>query len=149
MTSGSYRGRARAGLFAALLASLGAVCCGAAADSSHYHLLRSVTLGGSDGWDYITADPETDRLFITRGTHMMVVAAASGALVGDVRGLKRAHGVALAGGRAHISDGGANSVVVGPATHRVYLVGAELKPAAATPGDPHPARPSYPAPSGC
>jgi YVTN family beta-propeller protein len=112
MQSNSYHDRRPAWWLAVLLASLGAVCCAAAADSSRYHLLKSVTLGGSDGWDYITVDPGTNRLFITRGSHVMVVDAASGALVGDISGLQRVHGVALAGDRAYISDGGANSVVV-------------------------------------
>src|SRR5215469_14710094 len=38
-----------------------------------YHLVKKVLLGGDGGWDYFVADPVTHRIFIARGTHMMVV----------------------------------------------------------------------------
>jgi YVTN family beta-propeller protein len=94
------------------LAGLGAVCTAFAAETPHYHLLKSVILGGSDGWDYLTIDSLTHRLYITRGTHVMVVDAADGALIDDIRGFERVHGVALAHDRAYVSDGGADAVVV-------------------------------------
>ena len=40
---------------------------------SGYHLVTTVKLGGTGGWDYLTVDPATHRLFISRGTHFMVV----------------------------------------------------------------------------
>lgn len=98
----------------ALAAGLAALC---AADSgtaatAHYHLIKSVTLGGEGGWDYITVDPETRRLYITRGTHVMVVDDRTGAVVGDIGGLEGIHGVAFLGDRGYVTDGGADSVVV-------------------------------------
>ncbi|HTX23700.1 MAG TPA: hypothetical protein VMD03_03500 [Steroidobacteraceae bacterium] len=89
-----------------------ATASGAAADGLHYRLIKSVTLGGENGWDYLTVDPDARRLFIARDTHVMVVDTASGMPVGDIAGLAHVHGVALAGDRGYISDGGANSVVV-------------------------------------
>jgi hypothetical protein len=102
------------GLLAAAFAVTAAVP-GAAADSPrtfNYHLVKSVALGGSDFWDYLSFDPLEGRVFIARDTHVMVVDADSGALVGDITGLGHVHGVALAGTRGYVSDGGANSVVV-------------------------------------
>jgi hypothetical protein len=32
-----------------------------------------VVLVGEGGWDYLNADPGTHRVFISRGTHVMVV----------------------------------------------------------------------------
>ena len=49
-----------------------------------YHLLKKVTLGGQGGWDYLTADPVSHRVFLSRGTHIMVV-DADGKVVGDLK----------------------------------------------------------------
>ncbi|HEX3273995.1 MAG TPA: hypothetical protein VHR43_04000 [Gemmatimonadales bacterium] len=60
-----------------------------------YHVVRSIPLGGSGRWDYITLDSVKHRLFIARQTRVMVVNPESGKLLGEVPGLDGAHGVAL------------------------------------------------------
>ncbi len=82
------------------------------AASSGYHVLRTIALGGDGGWDYLNRDPLTGNLFITRGNHLMVVDPASGKTIGDITELAGIHGTAFAGGRAYISEGGANRVAV-------------------------------------
>src|SRR5713101_6954349 len=62
-----------------------------APQATGYHLLKKVALGGEGGWDYLTADSATHRLFISRGTHIMVV-DADGKVVGDISNLKGTHG---------------------------------------------------------
>ncbi len=105
------KGIRRLPVWALALGALVAAAVAAAAEP-HYHLVKSVVLGGASGWDYITLDPETGRLYITRGTHAMVVNAGSGRLVGDIDGMKGIHGVAFAHRRGYITDGGSNTVVV-------------------------------------
>jgi YVTN family beta-propeller protein len=105
------RGCWRSCVWAIALGALAAAGLAAGAES-HYHLIKSVVLGGASGWDYISLDPQTHRLFITRGTHVMVVNAGSGRLVGDIGGMKGIHGVAFAHRRGYITDGGSNTVVV-------------------------------------
>lgn len=63
---------------------------------SGYHLMKTVKLGGTGGWDYLTVDPATHRLFISRATHFTVVDLAQGKIVGDIPNTQGAHGVALA-----------------------------------------------------
>jgi len=63
---------------------------------SGYHLVKTVKLGGSGGWDYLTVDSSTHRLFISRATHFMVVDLAQGKIVGDIPDTQGAHGSALA-----------------------------------------------------
>ena len=63
---------------------------------SGYHLVKTVKLGGAGGWDYLTVDPATHRLFIPRSTHFIVVDLAQGKIVGDIPETQGAHGVALA-----------------------------------------------------
>jgi DNA-binding beta-propeller fold protein YncE len=63
---------------------------------SGYHLIKRVQLGGSGGWDYLEVDPSTHRLFISRGTHVIVVDPEQGKMVGDIPDTQGVHGIALA-----------------------------------------------------
>ena len=40
-----------------------------------YKVVNTVKLGGEGGWDYLYYDKDGQRLFITRGSHVMVVDA--------------------------------------------------------------------------
>ena len=44
-----------------------------AAGPSGYHLIKKIKLGGTGGWDYLTVDQATHRVFISRGTKVIVV----------------------------------------------------------------------------
>jgi YVTN family beta-propeller protein len=85
---------------------------GANAASSDYHLLKTFTLGGEGGWDYLNLDPATGNLFITRGSHLMVVDPVSGKLLADITGLQGIHGTVFVGNRAYVSEGAADQVAV-------------------------------------
>jgi DNA-binding beta-propeller fold protein YncE len=63
---------------------------------SGYHLIKKVKLGGTGGWDYLEVDPATHRLFISRGTHYIVVDPDQGKIIGDIPDSQRAHGIAFA-----------------------------------------------------
>ena len=76
-----------------------------------YRILNRYTLGGDGGWDYLNLDP-AGRMFITRGDHVMVVDPATGKQLGDITGLQGIHGTAFVGGKAYVSEGGANRVAV-------------------------------------
>src|SRR5512140_3832392 len=83
------------------------------AQSAPYAVAQHYKLGGDGGWDYLTWDAAGERLFITRGTHVMVV-DASGKVLGDIPNTNGVHGVALAPdlGKGFISDGKDNKVTV-------------------------------------
>src|SRR5579863_1727134 len=68
----------------------------AAPQDSGYRVLRTIHLGGAGGWDYVTVDSAARRVYIPRGTHIMVIDADSGKLVGDIQGMNGLHGVAVA-----------------------------------------------------
>ena len=59
-----------------------------------YHIVESYPLGGSGSWDYLALDTAGHRLFIARQNRMMVV-DLKGKLLGEIDGLKGAHGVAF------------------------------------------------------
>ena len=90
-----------------------AACAGSAmADPSGYRILKTTILGGVGGWDYLTLDPATGHLFITRSSHVMVVDPVSGHLLADITGLKGIHGTVFVGNRAYVTEGGANRLAV-------------------------------------
>jgi DNA-binding beta-propeller fold protein YncE len=86
----------------------------AAFAASGYHLLKKIPLGGEGGWDYLTFDPGAGRLYIARATHVIVLDAGSGKVVGDIPDTAGVHGVALAPelGRGFTSNGRAGTVTV-------------------------------------
>jgi YVTN family beta-propeller protein len=84
----------------------------AQAATSGYHVIKTVTLGGDGGWDYLNLDPVSGNLFITRGNHVMVVDPASGKQLADITGLQAIHGTAFANGHAYVTEGGANRLAV-------------------------------------
>ena len=66
------------------------------AGPSGYHLLKSIPVGGDTFWDYLKFDPTSRRLFISHGTHCVVLDVDSGKVVGDITGMQGIHGIVLA-----------------------------------------------------
>ena len=79
-----------------------------------FKVSERVKLGGDGGWDYLTYDQDGGRLFITRGSHVMVIDAKTLKLAGDIPDLSGIHGVALApeSNRGFVSNGGDNTVTI-------------------------------------
>jgi DNA-binding beta-propeller fold protein YncE len=79
-----------------------------------WQVVKTFQIGGQGGWDYLTVDPQTHRLYVPRATHTLVIDGESGKVLADIPGQKNAHGVALApaAGRGFISDGGGDGAIV-------------------------------------
>lgn len=79
-----------------------------------YHVIHRFKLGGEGGWDYLTFDAKGNRLFISRSTHVMVVDAEKGEVVGDIPETQGVHGIALVEelGKGYTSNGRTSSVTV-------------------------------------
>jgi DNA-binding beta-propeller fold protein YncE len=86
----------------------------AAYAQTDWAVVKTFQIGGQGGWDYLTVDPQTHRLYVPRTTHTMVIDAESGKTIADIPGQKNAHGVAIApaAGRGFISDGGGDGAIV-------------------------------------
>src|SRR6476660_3246924 len=50
---------------------------------------------GEGGTDYVTVESATGRVFVSRGTHMMVVDGATGKVIGDIPDTPGVHGAGL------------------------------------------------------
>lgn len=84
-----------------------------------YHFLKKLNFGAAEGstreyFDYVTVDSAARRVYLSHGTEVKVIEADSGALIGNITGLKQDHGVAIASefGRGFISDGAQGKVII-------------------------------------
>src|SRR5690242_8990121 len=79
----------------ATLMALGALAAPRASQAQTFKV-EKWNIGGEGGTDYLTAEPGTGRVFVSRGTHVMVVDGATGKVLGDIQDTPRTHGIALA-----------------------------------------------------
>ncbi len=79
-----------------------------------YHVTRTYDLGGEGGWDYIVPQPSAHRVYIGRTNRVMVVDTTDGKLLGEVTGIKGAHGTAIAEASGHgfATSGNDESIVM-------------------------------------
>jgi YVTN family beta-propeller protein len=100
-------------LYLPLAALLGASVNAWAADAP-YRVVDQLALGGDGGWDYLSVDPNTHLLYLSRADHVTVVDTGSGKIIGDIPDTQGVHGIALAPelNRGFISCGKSNVVKV-------------------------------------
>ena len=81
---------------------------------SGYHLLKKINLGGEGFWDYLAFDSTTRRLFISRGTKVVVLNVDTEKIVGEIPNTAGVHGIALAPDRGNgfTSNGQAGTVTI-------------------------------------
>ena len=79
-----------------------------------YRVTKTLAIGGDDGWDYVGIDSSARRVYVSHGTHVVVLDADSGKVVGDIPDTQGVHGIAIAAdeGRGFTSNGRANTVTV-------------------------------------
>jgi DNA-binding beta-propeller fold protein YncE len=69
---------------------------------------------GDGGTDYLTVEPATGRVFVSRATHVMVVEGATGKVLGDIPNTPGVHGAGLAPNAGHgfTTNGGDGTVTM-------------------------------------
>ena len=97
-------------LFCAAVFSYAAAKPGA----SGYHVIKTVPVPGDEGWDYVYVDGDARRVYISHGSHTVVMNADTYAIEGDIPDTQGVHGIAVASGlgRGFVSDGRANAVTI-------------------------------------
>jgi len=98
-------------LFATLIA---APLIAATPDASGYRVLQKISVPGDGGWDYLTVDNASRRLFVSHGTKVDVLDIDSGDVKGTIPDTPGVHGIAVVSklGRGFISCGKAGVVKV-------------------------------------
>jgi YVTN family beta-propeller protein len=104
-------------LLASCIAALVAITADAdtaQAAAASYRIADRFPIGGDGKWDYPSVDSTMQRLYLSRGTHVVVVDTQSGHIAGDIADTPGVHGVALAPelGRGYISMGKSDRVKV-------------------------------------
>lgn len=81
---------------------------------SGYKILDTITIGGEGGWDYLVADSEGHRVFVSHGTHVQVVNLPTKTIAGDITPTPGVHGIAIIPRErvGYISNGRDSSVTV-------------------------------------
>ena len=94
--------------------SLSLAAAALAAAGPGYHVTTTYKVGGEGGWDYLNADAGARRLYISRGTHVLVLDLDSGKNVGDIPDTPGVHGIALAPelGKGFTSNGREGTVSI-------------------------------------
>lgn len=84
------------------------------AGPSGYHVTKTISVPGDEGWDYVAVDSDARRVYISHATHVVVLDADTFAVVGDIPDTQGVHGIAIAPdlGRGFVSDGRANTVTI-------------------------------------
>jgi DNA-binding beta-propeller fold protein YncE len=85
-----------------------------AMNGAGYHLAHTYKLGGKGFWDYMGIDVQRHHLFVSHGTHVVVLDANSGKIVGNIPDTEGVHGIAIAPGldRGFVSDGRSSMVTI-------------------------------------
>lgn len=95
----------------------------AAAGTPTQFQIDKVGLPGEGRGDYVFADTDARRLYVTHTASVHILDLDTLKVIGEVTGLKKAHGVAIAAGKGFASDGDGNSIVVfDPATGKTTKV---------------------------
>jgi YVTN family beta-propeller protein len=97
-----------------IMAMISASALAADTSTAQFKVVSKFPIEGSGRWDYLFVDTESRRLFMTRATHVAVLNADTGAVLGDIPDTPNAHGIAIANdlGVGFISSGGENKVSV-------------------------------------
>jgi DNA-binding beta-propeller fold protein YncE len=100
--------------FATLFVLAVATIASAQSGSANYHLIKTIPISGDEGWDYVAVDSAARRVYVSHGSHVVVLDADKYTVVGDIPDTQGVHGIAIARdlGRGFTSNGRANNVTI-------------------------------------
>jgi DNA-binding beta-propeller fold protein YncE len=84
------------------------------AGPSGYHVTKTISVPGDEGWDYVFIDSAARRVYVSHGSHVVVLDADTGSVAGDIPDTQGVHGIAIASdlGRGFTSNGRANTASI-------------------------------------
>ncbi len=96
------------------LFALAALAIAAPASHAQSFQVAKYNIGGDGGTDYLTAEPGTGRVFVSRSSHVMVVDGRTGKVLGDIPDTPRMHGIAVVPklNRGFTTNGGDSTVTM-------------------------------------
>src|SRR2546426_1125572 len=96
------------------LSSLNMVSAPTQGAEKTYHFLKEIPVGGEGGWDYLTADSEGRRLYVSHATSIVVIDLDKEMVVGEIADTPGVHGIAIAPelGKGFSSNGRENKASI-------------------------------------
>ena len=84
------------------------------AQTSNFHLIKKTVIGGEGGWDYLFADSNDRRLYVSHGDQVEVLNLDTHQKIGIIPNTKGVHGIYTAPelGRGFITNGKSNNVTI-------------------------------------
>jgi YVTN family beta-propeller protein len=81
--------------------------CSSFASAPDYHSVGEIQIGGAGGWDYLSVDPGSHRLFISHSDRIVVADTTKNVVIKEIPGTPGIHGIAIASDlkKAFSSDG--------------------------------------------
>ena len=100
--------------FTALVIVFAATISAPAIGRAQTFKVEKFDIKGEGGTDYVTVEPATGRVFVSRGTHMMVVEGATGKVLGDIPNTPGVHGAGIVTKEGHgfTTNGGDQTVTM-------------------------------------
>jgi YVTN family beta-propeller protein len=85
-----------------------------AQEKTGFHVLTDYSIKSTGGWDYITADGASNRIYTSHGNQVNILNAATGDSVSYIPDTKGVHGIAIAPdfNKGYTSNGRANNITV-------------------------------------
>jgi hypothetical protein len=82
--------------------------------TANYVVTKTISVAGDEGWDYVTVDSTARRVYVSHGSHVVVLDADTGSPAGDIPDTSGVHGIAIASDAGHgfTSNGRANTVTM-------------------------------------
>src|SRR6478672_10821906 len=84
----------------------------AASAQSGYHLLNTIQVGGDGGWDILIADSKNHRVYVSHGSHGVVIDTSTDKVVGDIPKTNGVHGIAFGPEYGFTTNGRDNAVTM-------------------------------------
>ena len=83
-------------------------------NSDEYRVMNTIPVEGNGGWDYLTVDKPTQRLFISHGTCVEVLDLKTEKVIGQIPNTPGVHGIAIVAAlnKGFITAGRIDSVIV-------------------------------------
>jgi DNA-binding beta-propeller fold protein YncE len=84
------------------------------AQNSGYKLIGKIDIGGEGGWDYLSVEPMSNRLFVSHATRVVVIDLNSNSISGEISDQHGVHGIAFVPdlNKGFITNGKDSSVTV-------------------------------------
>jgi DNA-binding beta-propeller fold protein YncE len=86
----------------------------AQSEAKKYQITKTIAVGGDEGWDYLAVDSDARHVFVSHGSHTVVLDADNNSVAGDIPDTPGVHGIAIASdaGRGFTSNGRTDTVTI-------------------------------------